>query len=321
MKHEIQPTMPATRHSGRTPAVRFSPYNYGACPSKPVDQDEYFYAADGSDEPIVTEATTGLTVYTYPPRNVTALSFDPTKWQNVPRPANYHGPWPPTSASELMNTGLIHDYTDESPKANKFYKQHGDQTYLECLGKYCWQNTDLPNGIFCVEDNCTHTTAEWLTGASEWKERFQLGNTACMGSGLFSKQLWSKGDILGMYLGELIPLRTSNTDYCHEVVIGPAFTKTEAPVAYIDAKLCGNYVRFCNHSCENNAYICEGRIGKERVLVLRAAKRIAADEQVTVDYGTDYFRDRQCLCGSSKCRYSGAAHGMVATDLSEGATE
>ncbi|KAF1360617.1 SET domain-containing protein, partial [Lizonia empirigonia] len=101
---------------------------------------------------------------------------------------------------------------------------------------------------------------------------------------------------LGAYLGELNPTRTENTDYCHEVAIGPEFEKTGAPVAYIDAEKCGNYVRFCNHSCESNAKIYSARVGKERILALRATKHIAAGEQICIDYGTEYFQSRQCLC-------------------------
>lgn len=223
-------------------------------------QDKYFYA-DGLRRPLVDQASDSSLGYNYTPRNITALRFNPTIWQNLPRPHSYHGSWPPTSASQLLDTRPLFD-NQEDPKAKLFRKAHGKQIHHDCLGKYCWQHAVLPDGYsLCAEENCNHTFAEWLTGASGWEERLELRITSLMGSGLYSKRAWKDGDILGAYLGELIPNRTSNTEYCHEVVIGPAFEKTKAPIAYIDAELCGNYVRFCNHSCEHNAVISEGRVG------------------------------------------------------------
>ncbi len=235
------------------------------------------------------------------------MRFDARKWQNLPRPENYHGTWPPTTLSQLLNTGMILFDDHESEQAKEFSKTHGPQTYYDCLGKFCWQDAKLPDGIFCVEENCDHTFGEWLTGTYGWEERFELQSIPRMGCGLFSKCAWKKGDILGVYLSELIPSRPSNTEYIIEIDIGPFFEKTGAPVAYINAEHCENYVRFCNHNCENNARISEERVGADRVLSLRATKRIAAGEEVTVDYGNEYFRDGQCQCESAKCRYSKAS--------------
>ena len=129
-----------------------------------------------------------------------------------------------------------------------------------------------------------------------------------MGCNLYSECKWKNGDILGAYVGELIFLCSSNTEYCHEIFIGPEFEKMGAPVAYIDAEKCGYCVRSCNHSCENNANICEKRVEEKRILVLRAAKQIVAGEQICIDYGGAYFRDGQCMCDSVKCRYSDAVN-------------
>lgn len=193
--------------------------------------------------------------------------------------------------------------TAPDTKAKQQIKTHGKPIVYECLGKYCWQEVSFPDGFLCQEENCNHTLSEWLTGAERWEDRFELRGTADMGFGLHSKQEWNKDDVLGAYLGELIPKRNSNPDYCHEVFIGPEFTKTKATIAYIDAEHCGNYTRFCNHSCEHNAVIAERRVGKERVLALTAVRSIAAGEQVTIDYGEEYFWFRKCLCGLRKCRY------------------
>lgn len=42
----------------------------------------------------------------------------------------------------------------------------------------------------------------------------------------------------------------------------------------------------------------------ERVLVLQAGKEIAADEQITIDFGSDYFAGRKRSCCFRRCRYT-----------------
>ncbi|KAF2850682.1 SET domain-containing protein [Plenodomus tracheiphilus IPT5] len=139
-----------------------------------------------------------------------------------------------------------------------------------------------------------------------------------MGFGLILKQTWNKGDVLGVYLGELIPYRSYNTDYCHEVNIGPDFsghsrktgsTTAVEDTAYIDAGTHGNYARFCNHLCDNNANIVEARVGYERVLASITGRAIQVGEQVRDDYGEDYFHGRSCACGSLRCRYPAPLQG------------
>ncbi|KAF2132753.1 SET domain-containing protein [Dothidotthia symphoricarpi CBS 119687] len=195
---------------------------------------------------------------------------------------------------------------------NKFHKKHGEHLKAQeyCLGKYCWQAPAwVPIvGHQCARDVtpkalCDHTFSEWMQGCARWESRLEIREVLSMGYGLYSKWKWKKNDIIGPYLGELIPETSDNTAYCHEVSIGPMFSNVETPVAYIDAEHCGNYARFCNHSCDNNADICEARVGTERMLVLKANKSIIPGEQICVDYGEDYFRQRQCLCGRETCKY------------------
>ncbi|KAF1833031.1 SET domain-containing protein [Decorospora gaudefroyi] len=243
------------------------------------------------------------------PHFITALKFDASLWTSRPKPPNYHGVWPPTAASHLMNVDTnLHAIGSLAKQAN-FLRKNGDLVKEPCLGKYCWQSTAWGSDFFCAQDfdaraQCDHSVPKWMTGCSSWKLRFEIRSVPRMGYGLYAKQRWAKGDILGLYLGELIPEPGVNTDYCHQVKIGPEFSNAEAQVAYVNARRFGNYTRFANHSCDNNANIVEARIGDERVLALRAIRNIDPGEQVSVDYRSDYFRKRRCCCGSNKCKYS-----------------
>lgn len=277
----------------------------------PINESKYFFATNEPRLAIMIPLHPTSLEFLATPEKIQNVRFDPHKWQDVPRPANFHGAWPPATSTQLMDMNFTLDDMGGNRAANQFQKKHGEQVNDDCLAKFCWQEAGLTSGIYCHEANCDHTFAEWLTGQRRWRERLEIHRTGDTGYGLYSKAnprvgwkgIWKKDDILGAYLGELLSERTCNTDYCHEVSIGPKFEKTGAPIAYIDAEKYGNYVRFCNHSCDHNAVISEARVGKERVLVLRATRLITAGEQICIDYGTDYFQSRQCLCSSTNCRY------------------
>lgn len=77
----------------------------------------------------------------------------------------------------------------------------------------------------------------------------------------------------------------------------------EAPVlGRIYCRYTGNVVRYVNHSCENNSKLRWCRCSGKYTLVLWTLRDIYDDEEITVDYGPDYFtKENPCLCGSEKC--------------------
>lgn len=190
-------------------------------------------------------------------------------------------------------------------------ERNGEVLKDPCLGKYCWQTTSwgTKGDIFCFEEingrACDHNLKEWLTGCSDWSTRFEIRATPGIGHGLFSKVSWGAGEILGAYLGELVPDQAPQSGYVHAVHIGPKFTNQDnRPVAYVDAETVGNFVRFANHACVFNALIEEARVGGERVLAMRARRAIKAGEQVFIDYGDEYFGEgRWCCCEAEECKY------------------
>jgi SET domain-containing protein len=63
----------------------------------------------------------------------------------------------------------------------------------------------------------------------------------------------------------------------------------------IDGTSRWNRARYVNHSCRPNAEA----VGRGRGIVYVARKRIKPDEEITVDYGKNYF---DAYIGKSKCR-------------------
>ena len=64
----------------------------------------------------------------------------------------------------------------------------------------------------------------------------------------------------------------------------------------IDGSSRWNRARYVNHSCRPNVEAIERRGGK---IVYIARRRIKPDEEITVDYGKDYF---SAFIGKSRCR-------------------
>ncbi|KAF2831468.1 SET domain-containing protein [Ophiobolus disseminans] len=291
--------MTSTKRSGPTPKAPIDRYAnaYGSCPSDAVPESKYFHSSSQTlscSPPIVNGSHRTANTPPATPEVIASLCFDPLKWDHALRPANWVGRWPPTSAAQLMNTDFDLALLGTNRQQNAFLKRKEPLEKDLCLGKWCWQTFSL-DGFLCARNYtlqtvCTHSFTDWAQGCTDWQSRFEIREKEGMRYGLYSKCRWRVGDVLAPYLGELIPFPTANTDYYHEVKIGPNFSGWPAPVAYVDAERYGYFTRFANHSCEGNAVLCEDRV-----------RDVEVGDEVCVDYGVDYFRDRRCLCGAGKC--------------------
>ncbi|KAJ1077973.1 hypothetical protein K5549_011300 [Capra hircus] len=83
----------------------------------------------------------------------------------------------------------------------------------------------------------------------------------------------------------------------------------------IDARFYGNVSRFINHHCEPNLVPVRVFMSHQDLRFPRIAffstRLIEAGEQLGFDYGQRFWDIKgklfSCLCGSPKCRHSGAA--------------
>ncbi len=100
------------------------------------------------------------------------------------------------------------------------------------------------------------------------------------GLGLFAVKPFKKGSFVIEYTGELISGDEANNRggrYLFE--INSKWT--------IDGKERGNVARYINHSCRPNS---ESRVSGKKVSIY-AIKNIAAGDEITYDYGEEYFDD------------------------------
>ncbi|OJJ99902.1 hypothetical protein ASPACDRAFT_43537 [Aspergillus aculeatus ATCC 16872] len=132
-------------------------------------------------------------------------------------------------------------------------------------------------------------------------ELVELVKTADRGIGVRALWPFRKGDILGEYIGRLIP-DGSKPDQTYALAWeAPSDPRTRGIVS-IDAYYQGNWTRFVNHACKNASveYRCR-TFGDRAAMTLEATRDIAMYEELTVNYGPRYWKTRQCRCGSSNC--------------------
>ena len=122
------------------------------------------------------------------------------------------------------------------------------------------------------------------------KRRFRIGRSKT-GFGLFATKPFRKREYIVTYRGRRITndeadaLEARGSRYMFE--INSRWT--------IDGSSRWNRARYVNHSCRPNAEA----VGRGRGIVYIARKRIKPDEEITVDYGRNYF---DAFIGKSKCR-------------------
>jgi len=125
---------------------------------------------------------------------------------------------------------------------------------------------------------------------SALRERFSVKRSLPgLGRGLFAAEPFKKGDFVLEYTGKKILTTyadTLKTRYLFEV--DDTWT--------IDGGVSENIARYINHSCTPN---CECDVKDGRILI-HATRDIKTGEELTMDYGDEYFdefiRPKGCKC-------------------------
>jgi SET domain-containing protein len=124
---------------------------------------------------------------------------------------------------------------------------------------------------------------------------FRVGR-ARTGLGLFATEPIPKGALIVAYRGA----RIGHAEAERREARGARYIFEINGRWSIDGSNRRNLARYANHSCRPNA---ESALSKDK-LILRAIRPIAAGDEITYDYGKDYFdlfiRPAGCQC--VKCR-------------------
>jgi uncharacterized protein len=123
------------------------------------------------------------------------------------------------------------------------------------------------------------------------RKLFRVGRSKT-GLGLFAVTEIAKSAAIAVYGGERIP----NDVAAAREKRGARYIFEIDEKWSIDGSPRSNLARYANHSCRPNA---EADLVRGKIL-LRAIKLIRSDEEITYDYGQEYFdlffRPTRCLC-------------------------
>lgn len=113
-----------------------------------------------------------------------------------------------------------------------------------------------------------------------------------------------KGEILGEYVGVIEPTnRCQDNVYALTQEVRLPGEEEIAAQAHISSAWFGSWTRFINHSCDASAQFKYTLVGDQANTIVRATRDISMFEELTIDYGRNYWVGRFCRCGSHKCRY------------------
>ena len=136
----------------------------------------------------------------------------------------------------------------------------------------------------------------------EHKNKFRIARAGPrLGYGLYARQRFSQGEFVAEYTGRLISTKKADaltTRYLFE--IDKNWT--------IDGSPRSNIARYMNHSCDPN---CETDIVGGKILIT-ALRDIEIGEELTFDYGEEYFDEfiKSAGCRCSKCSREQVARSM-----------
>jgi SET domain-containing protein len=116
------------------------------------------------------------------------------------------------------------------------------------------------------------------------------------GLGLFARVPFKKDDFVIEYTGEIIPNSIADER-------GNRYIFEISSRRSIDGSTRKNLARYLNHSCDPN---CEAEIDGTHVMIY-AIKNIKPGEELTYDYGKEYFED---FIKSAGCRCGAKQHAM-----------
>jgi SET domain-containing protein len=123
---------------------------------------------------------------------------------------------------------------------------------------------------------------------------FRVGRSTT-GLGLFATKPIAKRDYIVTYSGRRIPTKDAQT---RERYAGAKYMFEISRQWTIDGSSRRNVARYINHSCRPNA---EAVLRKGKIVIV-ALRGIVPDDEITSDYGKDYFdlfiKPKGCRCAA-----------------------
>lgn len=209
---------------------------------------------------------------------------------------------------------------DNCTYSSKAIGSLGQQEYMTCDCTEEWDAFAQRNLACSDESNCINrvTSVECINdhcgcGSDCQNQRFQnkqyatvsVIQTEMKGYGLRADATISESSFIYEYIGEVIDetaFRKRMIDYDQKNFKHFYFMMLKND-SFIDATMKGSLARFCNHSCNPNAYVDKWVVGEKLRMGIFAKRTIQKGEEITFDYNVDRYgaQSQPCYCGEPNC--------------------
>jgi hypothetical protein len=203
-------------------------------------------------------------------------TFAPQDWAKEPRPQGFSGKtWPPERLDHLIGSARL----DEVCVCC-------DTQYQDCI--------DCSKGVL----------SEYFWEI--WMNKIPICPVGNRGFGVIARELIEAETDICEFTGNIEPpgesFSADEGSYHTKIAIGSVVK--EKITARIESLRTGSFGRFMNHSCALNCRCVEGRCDTSRIVYVETLRYIAAGEELTVDYGNEWYTDasQPCFCGELNCR-------------------
>lgn len=185
----------------------------------------------------------------------------------------------------------------------------------------CSEESDCINRLTFIE--CTNSRAH-SCGQDCQNQRFQKRQYASVdviktekkGFGLCASKNVAHGTFIYEYVGDVIDegVFQKRIKTYEERGIKHFYFMMLQKGEFIDATMKGNLARFCNHSCNPNAYVDKWVVGDRLRMGIFAKRDIQQGEEITFDYNVDRYgaNPQKCYCGEKNC--VGVLGGKIQTE-------
>ncbi|CCE61354.1 hypothetical protein TPHA_0A02720 [Tetrapisispora phaffii CBS 4417] len=193
--------------------------------------------------------------------------------------------------NEFMECDCYEEFEDGRNKACSEYSDCINRlTLIECVNGLC--NT--------CGDNCENQKFQ----KKEYAD-ISIFKTELKGYGVRANSDLEENQFIYEYKGEVIEeneFRERLIEYDQRGFKHFYFMMLQSG-EFIDATIKGALARFCNHSCNPNAYVNKWEVAGKLRMGIFAKRRISKGEEITFDYNVDRYgaTAQKCYCGESNC--------------------
>ncbi|KAJ5836634.1 hypothetical protein N7447_002660 [Penicillium robsamsonii] len=155
--------------------------------------------------------------------------------------------------------------------------------------------------------------------ASRAGELVELREYPETGTGIRVLTRFNRGDILDLFVGELLPDSVEEVYPLSQCDDEP---HTSPNTARILCTICphefGNWTRYISHSCRPSTSFVTRTIGNRVVCTVEAIRDIMPFEELTVGYGDKYWKGKDFECRCGHCDGSGTERGLLTESYARG---